>query len=85
MRIQQLPGRPAQPIKLGDDHGVAWLDRRHQLGKLRPIGSDTADLLLVDDSGTSGLQRLDLAGEVLVGSADPGVTERRHIALQICK
>jgi hypothetical protein len=47
-QFQQFAGRAAKTVELGDCDHIAGLERRHQLGKLRPIGSDTADLLAVD-------------------------------------
>ena len=84
-QLQQLPGRSAESIELGHDHDVARHQLRHKLGKLRPIGPDTTDFLAVDRLSASGLERVKLAGQVLVPGADPGVAEDSHFDLQFRK
>jgi hypothetical protein len=37
-QVQKLAGAAARPVKFGDQQHVAFLQRCHQLGQLRPIG-----------------------------------------------
>jgi len=86
---EEFGGRAAKPVQLADRHYVAGLERGHELGELMPVRPGAADLLAVDALSASGLQLLDLTGEVLVLGADPGVSDDGHwpsyFASEICK
>jgi hypothetical protein len=46
--VQEITGRPCQPIKPCHDQHVGSLDPPHELAKLDAVGTGAADFLLVD-------------------------------------
>jgi hypothetical protein len=45
----------------------------HKLRELRPISASAADLLTVDRASASSLERVNLAGQILVAGRDPRI------------
>ena len=52
-QVEQLAGRAAELVELGHHNDVAGLQLGHELGELRPVGPDAADLLAVDRGRSS--------------------------------
>src|SRR4029077_14281470 len=82
-QVEQLAGRPAEPIKLGDDHNVTSAQASHELGKLRAIGPDARDLFPIDRGRSGGLEGRKLAAEILTLRRDPGIAENGHFGAPV--
>src|SRR5262249_6685741 len=82
-QVQQLTGRPAEPVEFGDDHNVTGGKRSNQLGELRPVGPDAADLLAIDCIGSGSLGGCKLARQLLVLRRAPRVANDGHFGAPV--
>jgi hypothetical protein len=60
-------------------HNVTCAQVSHELGQLRPVSPDTADLLSINRGRAGGFERFKLAGQLLAFGADPGIADNGHL------
>ena len=82
--VEQVPGRPGQPIKPSDDHNVSRVDGFQQPMKLSAMVCRAANLFLEYFRRARFVQGGLLCGQRLAGCADARVTVDSHDASQLC-
>jgi hypothetical protein len=74
--VDQVPQRPARPIQLPDNQGVAGAELVQDLFESGPVAAGIAGGLGEHPIAAGPLQRVDLELGLLVGGRDAGIAEQ---------